>query len=68
MKLSPIIKDAIRQAVRKALQAKPVACHTKYDESTPYQVFMMDDEAYSEDAAVEHILGEYSWWAEEESK
>jgi len=53
-------QEAIKDAVLKGLKATPVYLNGFYD----YKViaFMMDGEVFLEHAAVDHILGKYSWY------
>lgn len=62
LKVHPMIKAAIRDAVAKALLAKPVKIHYSFNFQEPG--YEMDGEIWMLSAAIEHILGEYSWWKE----
>lgn len=57
--ISPMIQLAIRDIVRKALKAKPVKVHI--GQENPITGYVMDGEVYSEEQAIQHILGEYCW-------
>jgi len=58
-----LIKSAIRKSMCKALASKPVIVHAgkeKFDNG----FFEIDGEIYDEIAAIEKILGDYSWYKE----
>jgi len=57
--IHPLIKGVIRDAIIKALKAKPVKINT---EGAKWEGYQMDNEIWMQDEAIEHILGEYSWW------
>jgi hypothetical protein len=56
-------KQAIADAVRKALHAKCIDLNMEMSNGTHKEpIFLMDDEAWTESAAIAHILGKYSWY------
>jgi hypothetical protein len=59
--IHPLIKAAIRDAVEKALKAKPVQIHLQGTRQEGYEI---DGDIWNLYAGIEHILGEYSWWKE----
>jgi hypothetical protein len=59
-KINEMVKGAIRDALVKALEAKPVKVHVANGQD--HELYMIDGEIYSHDMAVGKILGEYSWW------
>ena len=62
LEIHPLIKGAIRDAMIKALKAKPVMVHV-VGGTQPFKGFVeMDGEIYSEDAVIEKIIGCHSWW------
>lgn len=56
-----LVKGAIRDALVKALKANPVRIHASSLDGAVFG-FEIDEEIYLEDAAVNKILGDYSWW------
>lgn len=62
--LHPLIKGAIGDAMKKALQSRPVKMHIHNGIETTVNFYEIDGEIYSEECAIEKILGEYSWWKE----
>ena len=60
LNIHALVRQAIKDAVVKALKAKPTTVHAEPD--GVYHCYEMDGEVWTEEAAVEHILGEYSWW------
>jgi len=67
IKLDHMIQGAISDCVKKALTAKQVQLHFLGDEKS-YDCFQIGNDVFPADAAVEHILGEYSWWTKLNSK
>ena len=61
LSVHPLIRDAIRKAVIKALKAKPVKVNA---EEAKWDFYEIDGEIWSENDAIEHILNQYSWWKE----
>ena len=57
--LNPLVKEAIRDAVNKALKAKPILVNSAGGKWEGYE---MDGEIWMSIGAAEHILSEYSWW------
>ena len=54
-------KGAIEDAVREGLRAEPVALHLSGNSGDVVTAFAMIGGIYTEQAAIEHILGKYSW-------
>lgn len=63
LEVHAFIKGAIREAMKKALKAKPIKIH-HYPQNIidECNFFEIDGEIYDCPAAIEKILGEYSWW------
>ena len=61
--INGLIKGAIRDAVVKALQAKPVNVYFDV-EKTLEHFYEINGQIYSESAAINKILSQYSWWKE----
>jgi hypothetical protein len=59
--IHPLIKEAIYEAIKKALRAEPTVLHT---DGQTFSCFQIGKEIYDAPAAVEEIMGEYSWWKE----
>ena len=59
--IHPLIKGAIRDALIKALKAKPVKVNA---EGAQWQFYEMDGEVWNEEASIDHIMRDYSWWRE----
>lgn len=58
-----LIQQAIGDAVRAALKAKPVAVHLDLRDD-PVICYEIGGQFYTMETAVDKILGQYSWWNE----
>ena len=55
-------KGTIEDAVREALCAKPIALQLSGNNGDRVTAYAINGVIYTELAAIEHILGKYSWW------
>ena len=63
MKMNVLERQAVGDAVAKALTAKPVTFHLDRDKEIT--CFEIDGEIYTAETAKEKVLGTYSWWQDE---
>ena len=56
---NPYFMGGIRDAIVKALSAKPINIHAGDVTETGY---LIDCVVYTRESAVQKILGDYSWW------
>lgn len=60
IKISPMIRSAIKDAVSQALRAKTLKLMSN---GQGFEIYVLDDgNAYTAETALEKILGEYSWY------
>lgn len=61
-KLNALERSAMADCIKKALQAKPTVLHSGLRQTDTFDVYEIDGEIFSMEAALDKIAGKYSWY------